>query len=1360
PLPPNVTVSSVLNPSTTKPKQPDWLHVEAVANAEALRDNAIELLDQAAGGKDTALTVPGTESRNQIDKLFSPENLKANLRKMAETGVSETGLRFDRRVADRTGAIGMAVELSAPRLVSVSDITPTENATTGGAKAGETTTKNKSVDGTASVGFGARPSGASPKGASGFTAQGKWTPWSKSDAKTNEVGGSVDRNLVTPPAERTVLVQMDATFTVAAESRNENVVNKGTPGAKAAAVVMPGGVFVRVSEQTAREMGLLPDVKQPAPVDHGTMQPPKRLNPNEPGALGLSLVDKAPDLSATVRNLAADVNKNTKLIPDSVLDDSMGNLQRLVDLTSPTSVKALVDSALDGGVPLLLHKPGAVIGKDSYQVTLKAHVGVPVFDKAVNDGREIEHTISATRKDATAQGKGTSWGLGVKAPGSAVPDASGNLSGNVGVAVGANVGFGQTKTTTDATTDQFGHLRAGSGPAVRYDVPVRFELVVEKGGKVVGTAVSPETTLGVRLHADSVRVQPPTGPEARTGYRAEASSKPATEAATDRVTAWQGAGVDLPTTASVEGMRGAADVRRAAIAALEKAGAGSGITGKGTAPLNALLSTLSSEHLQPSLPGMTKDALDVPGLHEATLGSAQHAGLKVYARLVNPKLGSLSDSVNLENPTTTVHAVSTDVKSAQTGDVSIGVASGGFSQAAKDAQGNPDPVHTPNFSTGGIEGKHASEASTTDSSGPTGNKVQNLKPQGRTGLVEFDVEYRFVADLGGGKVGVYDLTVPGSADVRMPASEVESLLGRPFGDDLGTAQQAVKDTAADWRKAEVAVDDARHAAQDLITGSAAAKADAQQAVANAQEALNQATQAHDLAVQDLPRLQQALADAQQAEQNAYDTLRERQAEVLERERVARRTAALADFATQDAAAADAAAKAAKDLEDARKAELAAMEQVAGATTTMVRAELDLNPVAEAAQQADLDRQAAQTAYDQAVSEAARIEQEADQAILAAETTLAERRAAADAEQAKWWAAKSTVDQQVTAYNNTPPTPPAAPPQNPPAGSSTPPQNPPAEPATPHNQQNPPAAPPAPAPRGVPVQPMAEPLPVTPRSAPTGPSPERSFDFTDDLSDTQRAQLDDLAAQLTEATAQRDRLGYLPPTVEVSGANATTVAHALAAQGIESRVTPGRADGVDVKVDWDLKRPEGHVAPAPPVGTKVTDTVITSPEPAPRPVLDDPSWRHSTATDAEWFTPTDAVPNATVEQARATAPVTSTVRGEDGGVMANSAITPDGVTLNPWRGPIAYDVRTMTIDGVEVHDLTVRLHLDGHPDQAAAVQDRARAGIEELFNRGNRLPGGGQLHVTVEFTDNPADAHATVALTDPDGRPDQLHWPVD
>ncbi|XVV03121.1 hypothetical protein ACQPW3_38225 [Actinosynnema sp. CA-248983] len=1422
PLPPTVTVSSVLNPPTAKPKQPDWLHVEAVANAETLRDNAIKLLNEAAGGKDTALTAPGTESRNQIDKMFAPENLKANLRKMTETGVGETGLRYDRRVADRTGAIGMSVELSGPRLVSVSDVTPTENSTTGGSKAAETTTENKSVDGTASVGFGARPSGASPKGASGFTAQGKWTPWSKSAAKTTEVGGSVDRNLVTPPAERTVLVQMDATFTVATESRNENMAHKGTSQAKAAAVLMPGGVFVRVSEQTAREMGLLPDVKQPEPAKHGTMQPPKRLTPNEPGALGLSLVDKAPDLSATVKDLAAQVNKDTKLIPDSVLDDSMGNLQRLVDLTSPTGVKALVDSALDGGVPLLLHKPGTVIGKDSYQVTLKAHVGAPVFDKAVNDGRDIEHTVAGTRKNADAQGKGTSWGLGVKVPGSAVPDASGNLSGNVGVAVGANVGVARSKTTTDATTDQFGHLHAGSGPAVRYDVPVRFELVVEKGSKVVGRAVSPETTLGVRLHADSVRVQPPTGPEARDGYRAEATGRLPADAASDQVSAWQSAGVDLPTTASVEGMRGAADVRRAAIAALQKAGAGSGITGKGTAPLNALLSTLSSEHLQAGLPGMTKEPLDVPGLHESTLGSAQHADLKVYARLVNPKLGSLSDSVNLENPTTTVHAVSTDVKSAQTGDVSIGIAGGGFSQA------DPDPVRTPNFTTGGIEGKHASEASTTDSSGPTGNKVQNLKPQGRTGLVEFDVEYRLVADLGGGKVGVYDLTVPGSADVRMPSAEVEKLLG-PIGDDLGAAQKQVADTAKAWRTAEVAVDDARHAAQDLITDSAAAKAEAQKAVTDAHGTLEKAVEARDKAAQDLPDLEKALEDARIEEQKAADDLRDRQNDIPDLERLARRTAEFAKLADEDVKttgeavgaqeervrtaterlrlanenleaanqalatfsgppeergpletgvqeatedvesrtkdlkkleanlkaaqdehqtaldeqkeSAEAAEKAAKNLEDARKAEQAAGERLTLATTALVQAELDLKPVAEATAQAELDRQAAQAHYDQAVEDGLRIVEDADQAILDAETTLAERRADADAEQAKWWAAKSAVDQQITTYNTTPPTPPDQPP------------------APPVESEIQPAPPQAPAPRGVPVQPMADPLPVTPRSAPTGPAPERSFDFTDDLSDTQRTQLDDLATQLTEATAQRDRLGYLPPTVEVSGANAATVAQALAQQGIESKVTPGRADGVDVKVDWDLKRPEGYVAPTAPVGTKVTETVITAQEPS-RSVLDDQSWRHSTTPDAEWFTPTNPVPNTTIEQARTTAPVTSTVRGEDSGVMANSAVTPDGITLNPWRGPIAYDVRTMAIDGVEVHDLTVRLHLDGHPDQAAAVQERTRAGIEELFNQGNRLPGGGQLHVTVEFTNDPSDAHATVALTDPNGRADQLSWPVD
>ncbi|MBY8851309.1 hypothetical protein K7G98_24420, partial [Saccharothrix sp. MB29] len=332
---------------TTRPPRHEWLHVEAVTNAEALRDKAIEWLNTSAGA-DGSLTVPGTQARNQIDRMFSPESLKANLRRMAETGLVEDSLRFDRRVTDRTGAVGMTVELGKAKLVSISDTTPVETWTTGGFKAGDSVAHGQWVVGWGGGGLGGTPNDATPRGGATFTAGAKWTPWSKTGTTAREVGGNVDRKLVRPSGERTVLVQMDANFSIVGESRSGNAIHKGTPRANGGTVTLPGGVFVRVSEDVARELGVLPNV---APTvgspDFGGMAPPKTLAKDEPGSLGLSAVDKVPDLSAAVDDLVAQVNAKTSkrfgdpLVPDSVLKDSMNNLQRLVDFSSPASVKAM-----------------------------------------------------------------------------------------------------------------------------------------------------------------------------------------------------------------------------------------------------------------------------------------------------------------------------------------------------------------------------------------------------------------------------------------------------------------------------------------------------------------------------------------------------------------------------------------------------------------------------------------------------------------------------------------------------------------------------------------------------------------------------------------------------------------------------------------------------------------------------------------------------------------------------------------------------------------------------------------------------------------------------------------------------------
>ncbi|MDT7788331.1 MAG: large repetitive protein, partial [Pseudonocardiales bacterium] len=646
------TVKDLLNPKDPRPKSPEFLNVEAVANTTELRDQAIDALNHAANG-DSALTTPGTASRAQIDKMFTPENIKANLQRLIETGVQEQGLKYDRRVTDRSGAIGMSVKLGDAKLVSISDTTGADNSVSGGYKAGESSTTSRSVDVTAGINIPVRPNvtpppagtPSPPSGSGGAAVTGKVTPWSDTRTESNEIGGNVDRGKTTPGDARTVLVQIDAEFTIVGESRAGNFVHGGTPNAEGVTVNMPKSVFVRVSEDVARQLGALPTVESSVPKpDFPKMAPPSTVAVGEPGALGLSTVESVPNLSGVVNDLTNQLSVNTKkfgsdsLIPDSVLKDSMSNLQRIVDLNSPTSVKAMIDSALDGGVPLLVHQPGT-FGKDSYQVTLRAKAGEPTFNQVVNDGVDMTHNNGGSRKESAGQGRGSGWGAGVRAPGLASPgSANPNVSGTAGVSAGANIGGSKSSSVTTSTNEAFSNTRTASGPAAQYTVPVEFELVVEKGSKEIAKAKSGDQEMVVRTHADNQKVSQPTSGRGNPQPYMSAASRRGSEFGTPEATfAFQqdSRATQLPPTASVENLRGAQDLRDAALKALTEAGAGKGLTGKGTGSLNSLLSTLSPENLQPHLPSMLSGSLDVPGLKEAALTFGQDADVKVYAKLVN-----------------------------------------------------------------------------------------------------------------------------------------------------------------------------------------------------------------------------------------------------------------------------------------------------------------------------------------------------------------------------------------------------------------------------------------------------------------------------------------------------------------------------------------------------------------------------------------------------------------------------------------------------------------------------------------------------------------------------------------------------
>lgn len=1016
------------------PAAPKWLHVEAVANTEALRTAAIDQLTRAAGG-DGVLGLPGSASRNRVDALFSPEVIKANLHKLVGQGVREGGLKYDRRLADRVGALGMSMSLSAPKLVTVAEAGGIENTLTGGSTASYDKSHQTSVDTSLYVNLPIRAA-AHAKGQGGVRPSVKWRPWSKTSGASREISAQVDHNLSTPSTGRTVLVQFDADVRIVAETRLESLVN-GSSMATGADVKMPGAVFVRVSETEARALGLLPPAPATTPVP-GTMTPPAMLRPDEPSSLGLGVVEEAPNLTGLVHNASTELGKlGSRLLPQSVLNDSMNNLQRMLDLTSDDSVKALVDSALDGGVPLLVHDPG-LLGKDTYQVTLHAKVTEVEFSDVVNDGISMDHTLTRSTAATESAGTGTSYGVGLRVHARGVindPKVTGSAGGFFSTGVTKSHSDSSSKTSSE-TAEQ---TRLADGPAVRYKAKVQFELVVEKGGMTLPPITSVDGTMVVRTPADNEKIA--VGGRQAPGSVHNPTDKLLTpaEGTAASLQAWQSEGRPLPSSASAEGLRGVGALRDAAVRALKAAGANEGIVGSGTGAKNTLWSSLNTDVVQANLPGMVDGSLDVPGLHEASVLVSQHAGLKVYARMANPKLAGLSDGIDLNRAESSGTSTSTDSKDTLIADTGVNLGTVALTDSHK---------NEPYLS--GVEVRANTDTSRGSSAGTSGSHGNTLKAKGRSGLVGFDVEYRVVADLAGGKTAVVELTVPDSVRIRVSDADLETVLGNgPLPAALTTAQDEVKSTADTWRGAEEATDKAQRAADDLWLEQPVATQEHTQ-VTTGLDTSTKAMGVLDTRIQGVKQeFRQALASAKDVVRDTGVKLRTGSAQVADlqfRADQALTLAGAADPASADPASADHATvmqvlrQANTELENAlgRQAALARERSDAQDRAARIDTVLD-GSVAQRDQLralppatghlgtlentlADLEAQrqrldAAQgtlrTAQDVA---AAKIGDLADRRA-AALTTLADARRDADAARQKWWDAKVDVDQRVADVNS-------------------------------------------------------------------------------------------------------------------------------------------------------------------------------------------------------------------------------------------------------------------------------------------------------------------------------------------------------
>ncbi|HET6500313.1 MAG TPA: hypothetical protein VFG87_06060 [Amycolatopsis sp.] len=270
------------------------------------------------------------------------------------------------------------------------------------------------------------------------------------------------------------------------------------------------------------------------------------------------------------------------------------------------------------------------------------------------------------------------------------------------------------------------------------------------------------------------------------------------------------------------------------------------------------------------------------------------------------------------------------------------------------------------------------------------------------------------------------------------------------------------------------------------------------------------------------------------------------------------------------------------------------------------------------------------------------------------------------------------------------------------------------------------------------------------------------------------QLRDLVPDLRAGAAHR--IGIHHPTTYLPNAPPSTDTSHISASGVDtSRPGTPRPPEPIATADGQHESMGAAIADG-------TETALSAFRPGPVPsalagpgrgtVLDDESWRHSTAAKAEWMGPWRALGPGAVDEVldRVRDQVRSVVvRTEDGGVLADSVVRQgaDGpsVALRAWRSPIVFEVaRVEVTPGLWVQAYTYKLHLVAgsgvSPAEAAALWERMQSAVGGVYNQGLRLPGGDVLRVRVAQV--PAEQAHQVVRVSPDAElewSDQLHWRV-
>ncbi len=492
-------------------------HLEAFDHAPNLLLNHVQQLLSEVSDGTPMMTVTGAPVGQALADRLSAETLKGHATSLTGPG----GFRVMGPIGDGTfGDWYWSAQVRARpenwQVVDVIDNMSLEEYHIGGSRSSVTEFTSRGFDIVAGLGVGGtgRVNGRMPSGLLNV----RWKAVDRESAAHRgvEIVGSHERDRV--GVGRYVVLRADLAYSVLVQARWRNLAVDSMPRSMRPAMrdaarqmTVPGGMYVVMHENDAREVGLLPG-DPPIPV----RSPVEWAAPDYLSrAFGVSLLENRHDVTEVLDRFRAQLpDKVRNLLPVNLVDDLMGGLSHLLTLTTAHGISGLIDNLFDGGVPITLNRRGGR-GVVSAPALLRTELaGTPRFVDLRGDA-EIESYRQGARRDSRVTSTIRSSDLTVSLAGydgQNLDDTTTRIMPRT--ALSSAVSEEASAMTTQV--ERIDNISTPMGPMIRFEVPVRFVLSIVGPGPSVAPVSSEPVNLLLRIPEMLATPAPTPAPATKT----------------------------------------------------------------------------------------------------------------------------------------------------------------------------------------------------------------------------------------------------------------------------------------------------------------------------------------------------------------------------------------------------------------------------------------------------------------------------------------------------------------------------------------------------------------------------------------------------------------------------------------------------------------------------------------------------------------------------------------------------------------------------------------------------------------------------------------------------------------------------